>query len=179
MGSKESIELKEVELALPLIGLSGKWVADRAQMNAAWSLYVELVTRIATQPLDADHALVREAMDSLRTVIFKTRTILRDAGPAVARPARPGALTFAAIAVDVVNRVLRPFLTKWHPALLAHEKTLPAGRGPLEHEKVWADRVAALNELEIVRKKLVAYASLLADAANVPEEGLPSDLRKR
>ena len=44
------------------------WKVDTTQKKAAWSLYVELATRIAVQPLEVDQGLVREAMNSLYSV---------------------------------------------------------------------------------------------------------------
>jgi hypothetical protein len=175
MAKNEGVELKEVTFSL--FGTTAKWVADRAQIDAAWEMYVELVTRIAIQPLREQEALLREALTSLYKVIDQTRRILRHYGPAVARPAEVGAYTFAAIAVDVVNLAIRPYLTKWHPALLGHEARRPPEGDPLAHEKAWSERAAACKELESLRGKLVAYAQLLAAAADVPQEGLPENLR--
>ncbi len=59
------------------------WEVNRKQQEAAWSLYVELVTRIAVQPLALDQGLVREAMNSLYSLFDTTREILKAAGPRV------------------------------------------------------------------------------------------------
>ncbi len=56
---------KIVSLSLPFgIGSAVEWEVDRTQSRAAWSLYVELVTPIAVEPLKADERLVREALNS-------------------------------------------------------------------------------------------------------------------
>jgi hypothetical protein len=68
----------------------GKWKADREQQNAAWEMYVELVTRIAIQPLSEDRGLLREALTSLYSLFPKTRRILKQHRPRGANsPAMP------------------------------------------------------------------------------------------
>ncbi|WP_242054996.1 hypothetical protein [Nostoc flagelliforme] len=59
------------------------WKVDTTQKKAAWSLYVELVTRIAVQTLEVDQGLVREAMNSLYSLFGTTREVLKAAGPDV------------------------------------------------------------------------------------------------
>ena len=54
---------------------SAEWETDSTQQNAAWALYVELVTHIAVQELADDAGLVREAMNSLHTLFGTTRQI--------------------------------------------------------------------------------------------------------
>ena len=55
---------KKVSVSLPFGIGSVEWEVDQKQSRAAWSLYVELVTRIAVEPLKADEGLVREALNS-------------------------------------------------------------------------------------------------------------------
>lgn len=60
-----SLAAKKVSLSLPFGIGSVEWEVDQTQSRAAWSLYVELVTRIAVELLQADEGLVREALNSL------------------------------------------------------------------------------------------------------------------
>lgn len=80
---KHRVSLETVSVSLPFgIGsMSGK--VDTTQKKAAWSLYVELVTRIAVQPLEVDQGLVREAMNSLYSLFGTTREVLKAARPDV------------------------------------------------------------------------------------------------
>ena len=57
--------LKKVSVSLPFGIGSAEWEADPTDRRAAWSLYVELVTRIAVEPLEGDEGLVRGALNSL------------------------------------------------------------------------------------------------------------------
>ena len=56
--------LKQVTVSLPFGIGSASWEADPTERNAAWELYVELVTRVAVQRLEPQEGLVREAMNS-------------------------------------------------------------------------------------------------------------------
>ena len=78
------IEVKKLSLNLPF-GLGGiDLEPDETQQKAAWTLYVELITRAAVQPLDEEEGLLREVLNSLYTIFKLTRDVLRDAGPGVA-----------------------------------------------------------------------------------------------
>src|SRR5690554_2120685 len=74
---------KKVAVALPFDIGRAEWETSRAESKAAWELYVELTTRIATQPLPDDRGLFREALSSLYSLYPTTREILRRAGPDV------------------------------------------------------------------------------------------------
>jgi hypothetical protein len=166
-------KLARVTVKLPWI--EGEWVADEDQQRAAWEMYVELVTRIAVEPLQADQGLLREALSSLHELFGETRRIMRAYGPGVAKPKGEGSLSFGQIAVDVLNRSLRPLLGKWHPLLQAHESTRPASEAPAEHERAWARAGELRGEIEARRAELRAYADLLAGVSGVtPLHGLPA-----
>jgi hypothetical protein len=65
-------------------GIGGaEWEADITERKAAWSLYVELITRIAIQDLEKDQGLLRESLSSLHGLFSVTRQILKEAGPDV------------------------------------------------------------------------------------------------
>lgn len=75
--------LKKVSVSLPFGIGSAEWQADDTERRAAWSLYVELVTRIAVQSLEIDEGLLREALNSLYSLFGTTRQVLKEAGPDV------------------------------------------------------------------------------------------------
>ncbi|RQH25906.1 hypothetical protein D4Z78_01585 [Okeania hirsuta] len=49
--TRDPAVLKKVSVSLPFGLGSAEWEADLTERHAAWSLYVELVTRISVQPL--------------------------------------------------------------------------------------------------------------------------------
>ena len=56
----------------------------------------------------------------------------------------------------------------WHPALQDWETRRPADRSQVAHEDSWEHAARLRGEIEQTRRRLVAYADLLAAAAGVP-----------
>ncbi|HSM81810.1 MAG TPA: hypothetical protein VLS96_08990 [Nodosilinea sp.] len=158
-------QLVEVSVSLPFGIGSAKWQADSTERKAAWELYIELVTRVAVQPLDANAGLVREALNSLYSLFASTREILRTAGPNVGASKQ----SVGGIAIAVLNNGLRPFLSKWHPILQEWEAQKPQGVSAVAHEKGWELEREVRQELSQLRTGLEAYAHALAAIAGVDD----------
>jgi hypothetical protein len=162
---RDRVSLETVSVSLPFGIGSMAWKVDTTERKAAWSLYVELVTRIAVQPLEVDQGLVREAMNSLYSLFGTTREVLKAAGPNVGASRD----SVGGIAIAVLNNGLRPFLAKWHPLLQAWEARRPLGVSPKEHEQSWSEEPKLRSELEVLRGGLEDYAKALAVIAGVEE----------
>ncbi len=153
--------LRKLSLNLPF-GLGGAEVEiSQVQAQAAWSLYVELTTRIAVQPLTSETGLAREALNSLYSLFSSTRDVLKHAGPDVA----DGPQSLGPLAIKILNDGLRPFISRWHPAI--HRFELQAG--PNGDEANWPDRVKFYEEFEINRQELAKYSEMLARIAGIRE----------
>jgi hypothetical protein len=163
MAKKDPAVLREVSVSLPFGIGSAKWEADPTERNAAWSLYVELVTRIAVQSLASDRGLLREALNSLYTLFGTTREILKAAGPEVGASRE----SVGGIAIAVLNNGLRPFLTEWHPALEDWEAKRSSEVSKKEHEQNWPEAPRLRQELAALRNDLEEYANALAEIAGV------------
>ncbi len=61
----------EVSIDLKLFSITGTWEPNDTERRAAWELYVELVTRVATVPLE--YGLLREALTSLYSLFSSAR----------------------------------------------------------------------------------------------------------
>lgn len=164
MPNQDPAKLKKVSINLFGIG-SAEWQDDPTQRRAAWSLYVELITRVAVQPLEADHGLLQEALTSLYNLFPITRQILRDAGPDVGASHN----SIGGYAIEVLNKVLRPFLSRWHPELQTWEAQRPASVSPKAHEKAWELEPQLRQELASLAQKLEAYAAKLAEFAGASQ----------
>lgn len=138
------------------------------EQQAAWKLYVELNTRIATQPLTASEGLLRETLSSLHAIFGITREILKEAGPAVAQ----GDESLGFYAMEILNQVLRPVLAKWHPALSDWEGIRNQEVSEVEHQKKWNRAGALRREVERTRKTLLQYCEALAVLAGVSTDVL-------
>lgn len=166
-------EQVQVGLNLGVLTVSGTWKPSRVERQAAWELYVELVTRVAVVPLEPGAGLLREALTSLYSLFGSTREVLRRHGPAVAQPQVDDGRSFGELAVLVLNLELRPLLARWHPLLEQWEASRPADRSRTVHEDAWPEAAQLRAALELTRQRLVAYADLLAAAAQVPPLTLP------
>lgn len=93
-------KLKKVSVKLPF-GIGGaEWEADSTERRAAWSIYVELITRVAIQDLEKDQGLLRESLNSLYSLFSITRQILKEAGPDVGASNE----SVGGIAIAVLNK---------------------------------------------------------------------------
>lgn len=155
--------IKTVSVTLPFGIGSVNLDIRQVERNVAWSLYVELITRIAIQPLESDQGLLREALTSLYSLFGTTRQILKEGGSVVGVSRE----SVGGIAIAVLNEGLRPFLAKWHPALEDWEAQQPSATSRKQHEKDWWEESQLRNELENLRQDLEKYAEALAKIANV------------
>ena len=162
MPKKDPAKLKSLRLKIPWVG-EADWEADPTERRAAWCLYVELVTRIAVEPLPAEDGLLREALSSLHELFASTREVLKEAGPDVGSSTD----SVGGIAIAVLNRGLRPFLTKWHCRLSDWEAQQTGPGSPSDHERQWPQYPELRAEMEKLRLNLNSYAEALATIAGV------------
>lgn len=121
--------------------IGGEWEPEDAEQRAAWEFYVELVTRVSVAPLRKDDGSAREALTSMYVLFEMVRDILKRYGPDVAPPGARNEVSFGILAVTVLNRAVRPVLSRWHPRLAAWESSAPAGRsGRRAREHLAGDR---------------------------------------
>lgn len=163
MPSKKKVKATKLTVGLPFNLGSLELENDEAQQRAAWSLYVELSTRISVIPLEDGTGILRETLTSLYNVFNITRQILRDAGPEIAK----GPNSFGAIAIDVLNKGLRPFLVKWHPLLKNYEEKKTPDKTTVDHERAWEYAQKLRDELDEVRQQMVIYVDALAKIAGI------------
>lgn len=129
--------------------LETEWQPSDPDRDAAWDLYVELLTRITTQPLPDRAGVEAVALDSIHSLFPTTRGILRARGRQC--------VEFTKLAVVVLNQIVRPFTDKWHP--------VSAQDGFSKDEA----RLEFRRDLHDLKQQLVAYAKALADIAGVED----------
>lgn len=109
--------------------------------TAAYSLHVELISRITTQPLGYTAGDEKAALDSVYSLFATARALTQAAA---------GAYTFETIIWHVLNTHVRPFTAKWHAKASAGDLSA------LDSSDVFRE------ELRTVQGKLLALDSLLA-----------------
>jgi transcriptional regulator with XRE-family HTH domain len=144
---------------------SEQWRPEDAEKQAAWEIYIELITRVPLAVLAEEQGILREALSSLYALFQITRTILRHLGPVRSRPAFPPEQSPAFLAVTMLNSTLRPLLVKWHPLLTDYEGRRPVSMGMLEYEHQWERYAELRREIAGTRPALLDYANAFAHIA--------------
>lgn len=158
----------KVKLKLPLLDIEGTWSPDNNEKDAAWEMYIELITRIAIVELKPNEGLLREALSSLHSLFNTTRNILKNHGSSIAKHKGKNSISFGYIAVAILNTVLRPILAKWHPILLDYENNRKRKVSPLQHEQKWKHNQELREQLNKTRSLLLEYAHILEKVINIP-----------
>ena len=134
---------------LSFSGLEAELKFNDTDRRAAWELYIELLTRVAANPLQEDSGDESQALQSLREIFGITRRVLKEYGPDAAE--------FTKIAILVLNFIIRPFTSKWH------KKSLEGAFNDPEEVVVFR------KELTLLQSQLVNYMKALADIAGVQD----------
>lgn len=136
-------------LKIKLRYLEAEWLLDDEDKNAAWELYIELLTKITTQALPREQGDEQTALNSIYSLFSITREIIRRRGRKC--------LEFTKISIVILNQVVRPFTAKWHKLSL---------HSAFEDDELCDD---FREELELLQEMLVKYSKMLADMAGVED----------
>ncbi len=143
----DRFNLDKVSINMPFLTADITFKAP--DKDAAWDLYVEMLTRVVTQPLPPNSGDEKAALESVHTLFSTTREILRHHGRK--------ATTFSKVAIPILNQVVRPFTTKWHARL---KDGTSCSQEELDEFR---------TELDVLAKDLRNYAKLLAEIACVED----------
>jgi len=143
----ENWNMTSLKIKTPFLDM--EWNPEEVDKDAAWDMYIELLTRVTTQPLLKKYGDEQTALDSIYSLFPITREILKRHG----RDAKE----FTKIAIIVLNQIIRPFTTKWHKLSL---------EGAFEKSNY---KEEFRNELEELQNKLIIYTKMLADMAGVED----------
>lgn len=134
---------------------------DDEQRRAAYRIQTELVHRITGHPLDADQGSLREALNSLHTLLEITRTTQGAVHPAAFHDPPAATRRLDDIADHLINDILRNTLTRWHVRLSAHEDMRPPGISRIAHERNWSEHDQLRQELTDLHARALAVAAEL------------------
>lgn len=139
--------LTGLKIKTPILEMD--WAPSDVDKEAAWDLYVELLTRITTQALPDEDGVESTALESVYRLFPITRETLKHYGRK--------AVGFSRIAIIVLNQIVRPFTAKWHRLANNDAFNDPANC------KIFR------NELVDLQEQLKNYTKLLADLASVED----------
>lgn len=145
--------MSSLKVSAPFLEM--EWKPAEADKDAAWELYIELLTRITTQPLPKEHGDEKTALDSVYSIFGITRMIIKNH--------RRDCIEFTKIAIVVLNQVVRPFTAKWHKLSLDGAFERNDGRDLFRRE------LAALQSFLCLYTKMLADMSGVEDLTNLEE----------
>lgn len=154
-----SVRLTDITITIPQFS-ELHFAVTRDSQEVAWKFFVESVTRISTQPLDESSGLLREALTSLYGLFGTIREVLKQAQPSTKTGRDP---TVEHLAIAMLNNELRPFLSRWHPALLQWEKNHPD-----QPEAAWPEAERCRAELASMQQRLEEYVLGFGRLAGLP-----------
>ncbi len=143
----ENWDMTSLKIRTPFLEM--KWQPRDEDKAAAWEMYVELMTRTATQPLDEQYGDEKAALESVYSLFPVTRQVLKNNTRSCAE--------FTKLAIVILNQVVRPFTAKWHRLSL---------QGAFDNPE---KRVEFRKELGNLQLTLIKYARMLADMAGVED----------
>ena len=143
----KNFDLEKISLSAGGVGVEVSF--QETDKDAAWELYIEMLTRIITQPLPAEVGDEKTALDSVFSLFPTTREILRRHGRKT--------IEFSKVAIPVLNQVVRPFTAKWHGESLTGAFNIEAKRQEFR------------QELAALQVGLRNYNRLLAEIAGVED----------
>ncbi len=110
-GVESVVEVEKAEIGIPGGGKLSVSLSRRRK-EAAWIIFVELVTRIGVNELPKDSGVSRAAMDSVYGLFKTVRRLTAESGPT--KNVNNKGESFELVSIRFLNQMLRPFLTKWH-----------------------------------------------------------------
>jgi len=144
----EKWDMTSLKISLPFMEM--EWNPQDEDKTAAWEMYIELLTRITTQPLNSIDGDEKTALASVHSLFGTTREIIKRNGR--------HCIEFTKLAVVVLNQIIRPFSAKWHKKLLDNAFEIPEECKQFRSE---------LNDLQ---KILNIYTQMLGQMAGVEED---------
>ncbi|GAC1669302.1 MAG: hypothetical protein PVS3B1_07680 [Ktedonobacteraceae bacterium] len=148
-----------------IFGTPGMSTASEEEKRAAWTMYVELVTRVPIAPFGHNEGILREALTSIYSLFHVARAILSNYGPTIPHTNQDTRLSFSHLVIRMLNTTLRPLLSKWHPLLMDYEVTRPDSMGVRQYEQQWERYAELRTEIMAVRKILIEYVNAFAQIA--------------
>ncbi len=143
----EKWDMTSLSITTPFLEM--EWNPAEPDRDAAWELYVELLTRVTTQVLEDTDGDEQTALESIYSLFSITRSVIKSQGR--------DCIEFTKLAVVVLNQIIRPFTAKWHKISIevgfSNKKTCKEFR----------------SELKQLQDFLRTYTKMLADMAGVED----------
>jgi len=145
------------------------------ELDIVWKLYVELNTRKAAIPFDEENDIIVEVYNSWYQLFTSTREYLKEM-PGCELVKDDNAKKIVKLAIEVLNKGLRPHLTKWqgkyrrwYDTALNDEKY--KDMTPQDIQKNYPEYKELITDLKQVNKELMVYSDILGKLIFGDENG--------
>lgn len=155
------VRLTDVTVTVPQLS-ELHFVLTRDTQQVAWRLFNQMSTRVATRPLEPGSGVLREALTSLHSLFLITREITDSVQVPKSIDREP---TVHLLANGMLNRELRPFLSRWHPELLRWERAEPD-----RPEAEWPGNGECRAELAAMQLRLREYLKGFGKLAGLTDQ---------
>ena len=138
-------------------------------MQIAYKLWIELSTRKIGLPIDFDNDVIIEIYNSWYEFFRITRELVKEI-PVLKVRKNESTQDLVKIAIEVLNKGLRPHLTKWQAKFRKWyteeiEKEENKELSPQEIQQKYPEYKKLINEMQEVNKKLIEYRKILKKLA--------------
>jgi len=138
-------------------------------MQIAYKLWIELSTRKIGLPIDFDNDVIIEIYNSWYEFFRITRELVKEIPVSKVRK-NESTQDLVKIAIEVLNKGLRPHLTKWQAKFRKWyteeiEKEENKGLPPQEIQQKYPEYEKLINEMQEVNRKLIEYRKILKELA--------------
>lgn len=161
---RQEFDIDEVQIGIGSGNI--KIRPNHEDLQIAYRLWVELKTRKLGLPFEEDHDVISEVYSSWYEFFKITRELIKSVPVAKVR-ARKSTQKLVGISIDVLNKAVRPHLTKWqaryrHWLEVELRKDGSINIPPQELQKRFPKYQELITELKDTNARLVAYAHNLA-----------------
>lgn len=160
--SRKPYQVVQLNIQLGNIGslqLKPNW----EDIQIAHKIWTELVTRKAAIPIDPEHDVIIEVYDSWYALFQRVRQLVSEIPSTCIRRER-STQVLVSVAVETLNRGLRPHLTRWQAQFRNWWKQTEgalATATPQEHQRQYPHYQELTAEMSEVNLQLVQYAGQL------------------
>lgn len=159
-----SDEWRVTEVEVTTLGQKVKLANSGSQRRVAWSLFAATTTRIAIQPMSDEEGDDGIILKSLYDLFQISRKSIMEMEPTRVLPShRKNVETVETYVLAMLNQNLRPFLSKWHPAWDAWQKSNPGAPS-----SDWPRHKEFRQALKKLQSNLREMAIDLGEIAEVP-----------
>lgn len=157
---KGSVDVDEASLGIGSSSVTLKF--NRKEQEIAYKLWVELSTRKIAIPFDEEHDVISEVYDSWYSFFAIARNLMKEIPPT----GKTEDSSLVQVSGEVLNKGLRPHLTKWQAAYRRwYDYAISAngneGKTPQEIQRDYPFYAELVADIKKVNSKMTAYMNCL------------------